>query len=179
MMSASDLLIAKTAVEATNKLDTVQVGDVWVLLCFYDKITASYNSYFMPELKKGPLLARKYLSIGIVMENLGEKVSECLHFAHVIMGCDTTSRLFGIGRYIGLTLLKNNAIVCQHAVVLQNRNSTPAEMVTTGEKTGLSIQGQINRYSRFAAIFKISANVSHLQSFCSPQGTLSQHPCLL
>jgi len=104
---------------------------------------------------------------GDVRYVLDENVSECLHFVHVILGCDTILRLFGIGKSIGLTLLKKNDIVYQQAVVLHNPNSTPVEMVITREKTGLSIQGQINSYSRFAAILKISAKGSHLQSFGS------------
>ena len=115
---------------------------------------------------------------GDVRYVLDENVSECLHFAHVIMGCDTILRLVGIGNSIGLTLLKKNDIAYQQAVVLHNPNSTPVEMVTTGEKTSLSIQGHINRYSRFAAILKISAKGSHLQSFGSLKGTISQLPCL-
>jgi len=82
VMSASgdaDLLTAKTGVEATSKSDTVLVGDdtdLLVLLCFYHKMSTSYNLYFMPEPKKGSLLPRKYLNIDIVIENLGESVSE-------------------------------------------------------------------------------------------------------
>ena len=51
MMSASggaDLLIAKIAVEATSKVDTVLVGDdtdLLVLLCFLHKISAPHHLY--------------------------------------------------------------------------------------------------------------------------------------
>jgi len=101
VMSASGdagLPIPKTAFEATSKSDTVLVGDatdLLVLLRCYHKMSSSYNLYFMPEPKKGSLLPRKYLNIGIVIENLCESVCEHL-YAHVILGCDTTSRLFRI-----------------------------------------------------------------------------------
>lgn len=140
VMNASgdaDLLIAKTAVEAASKSDTVLVGDdtdLLVLLCFHHKMSAPHNVYFMPEPKKGSLLPRKYLNIGLVVEKLGESVCGNILFAHAILGCDTTSRLFGIGKAVGLTLLKNNDIFCQQAVVFGNPNSTPAEIVAAGEK---------------------------------------------
>ncbi|KAK2145874.1 hypothetical protein LSH36_650g01076 [Paralvinella palmiformis] len=83
-------------------------------------MSASYNLYFMPEPKKCSLLPRKYLNIGIVIENLGESVSEHLIFARVILGCDTISRLFRIEKPVGLALLKDNDIVCQQAVELKS-----------------------------------------------------------
>ena len=58
----ADLLIVKTAVEATRKSDTVLVGDdtdLLVLLCFYYKMLAPHNLYSMPEPKKGSLLPRQ------------------------------------------------------------------------------------------------------------------------
>jgi len=113
--------------------------DLLVLLCFYHKMSASYNLYFMPEPKKCSLLPRKYLNIGIVIENLGESVSEHLIFARVILGCDTISRLFRIEKPVGLALLKDNDIVCQQAVELK---SLPQE-----KRSRLSLQVQINRYS--------------------------------
>ena len=68
-----------------------------------------------------------------MIEKLGESVCEHLIFVHAILGCDTTSRQFGIGKAVGLTLLKDNDI-CQQAVVLENQKSTRAEIVASGEK---------------------------------------------
>ena len=51
----ANLLIAKTAVEATSKSDTVIVGDdtyLLVLLLFCHKLSVPNNLYFMQELKK-------------------------------------------------------------------------------------------------------------------------------
>ena len=68
-----------------------------------------------------------------MIENLGESLHENLFFAHVILGCDT-SRLFSVEKAVGLTLLKDNDIFCQQAVVLENQRSTPAEIVAARAK---------------------------------------------
>ena len=56
-----------------------------------------------------------------MIEKLGESVCEHLLFAYAILLCDTTSRLFGIGTAVGQTILKDNDIFCQQAVVLEKR----------------------------------------------------------
>ena len=148
VMSASgdaDLLIAKTVVEATSKSDTVLVGDdtdLLVLLCFYHKMSAPHNLYFLPEPKKGSLFPRKYLDIGIVIAKLGESVCE-----HLLLGCDMTSRLFRIGKAVELTLLKDTGIFCQQAVVLENPKSTAAEIVAANQQI-LSIPSEFQDFEK-------------------------------
>ena len=105
--------------------------------------------------QKNSLIPRKYLNVGIVIEKLGESISDHL-FARVILGCDTTSKLFKIVKLVGLTLLKDNDIVCQQGVILENPKSTLAEIVARGEKALVCLyKGKLTdnvdslRFSRF------------------------------
>ena len=58
----------------------------------------------------------------------------CVHllFLHAIMGCDTTSQLFGIGKVNPLTNLEESVV--KAAEVFQNPNSLPEEIVKMGEQ---------------------------------------------
>jgi hypothetical protein len=68
-----------------------------------------------------------------VQEELGERICKHILFAHAILGCDTTSRLFGIGKGHGLKLLKDNNTFLEQASVFGNPESTPTEIAAAGE----------------------------------------------
>ena len=46
------------------------------------------------------------LEHGIDETDLGPEVCDCMLFVHAILGCDTTSSLYGIGKKISLKLSK-------------------------------------------------------------------------
>ena len=93
----ADVLIVQKAIESANSKDTVLVGDDvdLLVLLLYHLTSASYNLFLAPELKKN---AKKCVwNIKQAREDLG--LFSCKHilFQHALMGCDTTSRLFGFG----------------------------------------------------------------------------------
>ena len=55
-------------------------------------------------------------------------------FQHAFLGCDTTSRLFGIGKGTVLKKFKVNSALQQAADVFDETLSTPAEIESAGEK---------------------------------------------
>ena len=56
-----------------------------------------------------------------------------LHFLHALLGCDTTSRLFGIGKAAVLKKFKTNATLQQAAKVLDSFSATPEVIESAGE----------------------------------------------
>ena len=94
----ADVLIVKTAVESARERNTVLVGDdtdLLVLLCFYTR-SDSFDLYFKPEPKANS--RRRVWNMKKVKEQLGDDVCHDLLFLHAILGCDTTSRVHGIGK---------------------------------------------------------------------------------
>ena len=55
-------------------------------------------------------------------------------FSHTVLGCDTTSRLFGIGKGSILKKIKQNNDLQQAAKVFDNPHSTQAQVEIAGEK---------------------------------------------
>ena len=96
----ADVLLAQTAISSADKSNTVLVGDdtdLLILLCSYDRDT-SFKLFFRPEKKFSAKKPAKCWDIGLTREALGDSVCHNLLFAHAILGCDTTSRVFGIGK---------------------------------------------------------------------------------
>ena len=59
----------------------------------------------------------------------------CKHlpFLHAFLGCDTTSRLFGIGKGFIIKKFRENKSLQQAAIVFDNPNATQAQMDHAGE----------------------------------------------
>ena len=91
----ADLLMVQKAVESATLSDTVLVGDdtdLLILLC-YDACLDSHDIFFRPEPKKTTKIHR---------------VSNHILFLHAVLGCDTTSRLYGIGEGSSLRKFKTS-----------------------------------------------------------------------
>ena len=65
----------------------------------------------------------------------------CKHilFQHAFLGCDTTSRLFGIGKGTVLKKFKVNSALQQAADVFDETSSTPAEIESAEKKAMVAI----------------------------------------
>ena len=98
----ADLLIVKTAIESAQTKTTVLVGDdtdLVVLLCYHIP-EDGHDLYFRPEPKANARGARVW-HVRKVKEQLGTDLYKNLLFLHAVSGCDTTSRLYGVGKAIG------------------------------------------------------------------------------
>ena len=64
----------------------------------------------------------------------------CRHlpFLHALLGCDTTSRLFGIGKAVGL---KKTTQLYQHAEVFYYTNSLKEDVIKAGERALVEVYG--------------------------------------
>jgi len=92
----ANLLIVQKAVQSVTTSTTALVGnntDLIVLL-YYHASLDSHDLFFHPEPKKSTKYLR-ILNIRFIKEKLGQNICDNILFIH---GCDTTSRLYGIGR---------------------------------------------------------------------------------
>ncbi len=112
----ANLLIAKTAVEYATRGITHVIGedtDILVLLYHHAK-PGTKGLYFKSEKS-----ANKYpvWNILLLRESLGEQVCQLLLFIHAICGCDTTSRLYGIGKATALKKAQTDDVFVKQAKI--------------------------------------------------------------
>ena len=97
--SDADVLIAQKAIESASLQGTVLVGDdtdLLVLLLYHSNPTGK-GLFFAPE----PMNAKQRVwDLKQAKRDIGPFVCKHILFLHALLGCDTTSRLFGIGKAI-------------------------------------------------------------------------------
>lgn len=135
----ADLLIVQTAVQQALTRTTVLVGDdtdLLVLSIFHYK---SKELYFMsePQLKSNE--NRQFLSISKVVNILGKEGKENILFIHALLGCDTTSRLFGVGKTDSLKLILENKCIMDMANIFLTFPKQHDEIASAGEKALLQV----------------------------------------
>ena len=95
----ADVLIVETTVQSAMSGETTSVGDdtdLLVLLCFHVK-EDSCEAFFKAEIRSGTKKSPRCWHIKYVQRVLGRAVCNNMLFAHAILICDTTSRVFSIG----------------------------------------------------------------------------------
>ena len=112
------LLIAQTAIQSARSLSTVLVGDdtdLLVLLCFYAEMDA-HDLFFRPEPKQSSKTKRVW-NIKETKNLLGPSVCKNILFVHALLGCDTTSSIYGIGKGVALHKIKRDELFREQADV--------------------------------------------------------------
>ena len=104
----------RKAVESARSIITILVGDdtdLLVLLIFHVELNAN-NIYFAPEPKTNSKKSRIW-NIKLLKVTLGSTMCDNILFIHAILGCDTTSRMFGLGKGLALKKFMKNADFCE------------------------------------------------------------------
>ena len=121
----ADHLIVKKAVELSETTDTILVGedtDLLVLLLHY----ASQNTkkiFLCSEPKQNVTRRSKVWDIQLCQQALGSDVCESILFIHAILGCDTTSSLYRIGKGLSLKAFMRKEQFKQQAITFSNELS--------------------------------------------------------
>ena len=104
----------------------------------------------------------------VLKEKLGQEVCSKLLFIHAILGCDTTSRLYGIGKGVSLKKFFASQHFRDQAQVFNNTSASKEDVVAVGEKAlvcvynGKSDEGLDSlRYRRYCE--KVATNTSQVQ----------------
>ena len=164
----ADVLIVQKSVESATLMDTALVGedtDLLILLCYHAGLESHYI-FFRPEPKKN-VKKPKVWNIKAVKEQLGSEICSNIPFLHAVLGCDTTSHLYGIGKGTSLKKFKSSRHFQEQAKMFATESATPKEISTAGEQAlvilyngtpGESLDSL--RYRRFCE--KVSTNTSSL-----------------
>ena len=122
-------------VHAANSSNTVLVGDdtyLLVLPCYHASIE-SHDLFFCPEPKKNTKQPGIW-NIKVTKQRLGPEICQHILFLHVILGCDTTSRLHGIGKGASLKKLQASNSFRHQAKVLHIHSASKHDVTCAGEK---------------------------------------------
>ncbi len=159
--SDADFVIVQTAMNKAILKTTYLIGDdtdLLVLLCYHYAVQSQFDIVFMPEPKSSRIKtpARSW-SITKLKQKLGEDLCSHLLFHHALLGCDTTSRLFGIGKNASIKLFEKQQSLQMHAEVFMANNSSQQSVVEAGEQILLAVYGGAS---------EASLNVLRYRKFC-------------
>ena len=96
----ADLLIVRTALECAQSRSTVVIGDdtdLLILLCYHNDLQSPFIVYLKLQPQKDSNKLRIW-NIKRTQEKLGIDICRNILVPHAILGCDTTSRIFGLGK---------------------------------------------------------------------------------
>ncbi|XP_076042102.1 uncharacterized protein LOC143026001 [Oratosquilla oratoria] len=134
----ADVMIAKKGIEHARETVTYVIGkdtDLLVLLCHYAE--RGMNDLYFKSSKEGG----KCWHINSVAEALGESICSVLPVVHALCGCDTTSRLYGIGKGAALRKVRedNGFLKCLEAFCCQSGSKDAIS--SAGEKSLVYLYG--------------------------------------
>ena len=98
----ADLLIVKTPLECAQSSNTVVIGDdtdLFVPLCYHNNVQSPFSVCLKSEPRKDSNKFRIW-NIKCTQEKIGIDVCRNILVLHTILGCDTTSRIFGLGKCV-------------------------------------------------------------------------------
>ncbi|KAK2702681.1 hypothetical protein QYM36_018714 [Artemia franciscana] len=109
-----------------------------------DGVAISKNSrsgrlYFSPEAKFGGTSSD--WDISEMKQKLGTDVSNLIPFCHAVLGCDTTSHFYGIGKAKAVQLLLSNKSFRDSAAIFGDKLASLDDIVAAGERALLILYG--------------------------------------
>ena len=130
----ADLLIAQTAVQSAATKNTVLVADdtdLVILLCYY----ADPDGFdlFMQFSTRGTTKKNRIWDIKVTQSELGAYICNNILFIHAILGCDTTSRLYGLGKGLSLKRFTSSALFRDKAEQFCKKDTTVDDVIDAGE----------------------------------------------
>ncbi|WAR03769.1 hypothetical protein MAR_010327 [Mya arenaria] len=130
----ADLLIVQEAVESATTRNTVLIGDdtdLLILLIYHTNLD-THDLLFKPEPKKSTKNPRVW-NIKVLKQQLGPSLCTHMLFMHAILGCDTTSRLYGIGKGAAIKKIITSNVFRLEATVFGTSSASTADVVAAGE----------------------------------------------
>ena len=143
--------------------------DLLVLLCMHAD-TNQLDIIFRSETKQKTKKMRVW-EIKKTKEVLGQESCRLLPVIHAVTGCETTSRVFGIGKSAAIKKARKPSFT-RHLRVFLNSSATPGEIKVTGEKLLVALYNDKERDD---------LNTPHFQRFCeklsSSSSMVEVKPC--
>ena len=152
--------------------------ELLILLCYHAELDV-FDLYFQPEPKANSTKRRSW-NIKSAKEKLGQEICRHILFIHAISECDTTSRLYGIGKGLPLKNFVSNTHSREHVKVFGSLPASKEEIVKAGEQVlvclynGKPKEGlDGSRFRRYCE--KVSTGTSQIQPQSLPPILLLLH----
>ena len=139
----ADLLTVQTTINFSATHNTVLIGedtDILVLLCHHSRNTI-YDILYTSEQKVNARKPPRCWNIRNTRSVLGHDVCENILFLHAILGCDTTSGVFGINKKVSLIQIKKNANFLEQAAIFMKQDASKEEVTAAGEHALVCLYG--------------------------------------
>jgi len=156
---------------------TVLVGDdtdLLVLPCHHPEMNA--NDLFLKPEAKQRSKTRKIWNIKKTKTSLGPNVCANILLVHAILGCDTTSRIHGIGKGVALIKIRTDALFREQANVFNHPGASKDGVIMAGEKALLCLYNcgsdeSLNslRYTKFCQKVATGTTLVQPESLPRPQ----------
>jgi hypothetical protein len=171
----ADLLIVQTVISAAQThidKSTVVIADdidVLILLCWHTKSTTP-SIYFRPEPRQDNKKSTRCWNVHEMRTALAPRVTDNILFLHALLGCDTTSSLYGIGKKMGLKLICSNEVFLRQAKVFAEKNSTNEKIRVAGEKALIQVyKGQEGDTLDYLRLQQFQQKVGSSSSLVRPE----------
>ena len=131
----ADVLIVQTALTSAAKQETVLVGDdtdLLVLLIYHAK-NVRHNVFFRPETRRASQKGNRCWNIPAMRALLGSVVTNNIMFLHAILGCDTTSGVYGLGKKLSISKIKSDSQFQDQAKVFMSQGANKDDIISAGE----------------------------------------------
>ncbi len=132
----ADLLIVKTALECVMTSDTVVIGDdtdLLILLCYHSDPHSTNTVYLKPQQKRNNKEKGTW-NIKLTREKLGNDICDNILALHALLGCDTTSRLFGMGKGTVIKKFESNTTFASAIRVFNDSHVSRQQIINAGER---------------------------------------------
>ena len=131
----ADLLVVQTALDFAKQNSTKVISedtDILVLLCHHIKTCHKQVIYRSAKRSQGKVC--RIWDINRTAKFHGDATCHLLPFIHAMTGCDTTSRMFGIGKALALKKVLTCEYLRQQGNVFMSERSTKDEVTKAGEE---------------------------------------------
>ena len=107
-----------------------------MLLLYYYDVTSN-DLIFKPEAKRNA--KQRIWAMKSVKTKLGTELCSNVFFIHALLGCDTTSRVFGIGKGSALKKFVDCSYFREQASVFNRTNASREDIIEAGERALVSL----------------------------------------
>lgn len=131
----ADVLIVQTTIASAAQRETILVGDDTdlLVLLIHHANNVRHNIFFRPEPKGGNEKGTKCWNILAMRAFLGSVVTNNILFLHAILGCDTTSGIYGLGKKLSVTKIKSDTVFHDQAKVFIISGASKDNIISAGE----------------------------------------------
>ena len=178
----ADLMIAQTAVKLSEETETVvkcEDTDILVLLIYHSN--EKYKTIYMKSDVKVSMKKARVWNISKVKQVIGDETRHLLPFIHAFTGCDSTSRIFGVGKGTVLKKASTSIELKQCGAVFMNDSSID-DIEKAGECAFMTVYVGIDdkgldhlRYKKFVHKANVSTSVVQVQTLPTANSAAKYH----